>query len=343
MDVYFDNLQVIHKPGALMEETHYYPFGLQMAGISSKASGALTNKNKYQTYELNTDFDLNWNESFYRTHDPQLGRFWQPDPKAVDEISLYAAMDNNPISKTDYLGDRTRMYSDDGTYIGDINTKNGDYATVFSGDNAGAAALVMGIINKFGITNEKLLGLLENAVRGIGDNYDLASFEKFADENKSEIKTFLGHDVRDVSNVRIEDMGTHEKSSLKGKHAELYGNIVLDGNVLKVGDSKNFRTWNDFNTGYPGELPDEKNKASYIHDHPIGNNGTEIYFNYVTRDQNGKVNGGGTNQRAFAGGGPSSPDTGFAGQFKYRSVVVDRNNIYLTQGNKNIITIERKK
>jgi RHS repeat-associated protein len=89
----------------LIEETHYYPFGLTMAGISSKSAGKLENKNKFNGIELNNDFDLNIYDAFYRNLDPQIGRFWQVDPKPTDMESPYAGLGNNPIFNIDPLGD----------------------------------------------------------------------------------------------------------------------------------------------------------------------------------------------------------------------------------------------
>ena len=77
-----------------------------MAGISSKASGKLENRFKYNGIEHNTDFDLNMYDAFYRNLDPQIGRFWQIDPETdrLEEYSTYTSMYNNPISVVDPLG-----------------------------------------------------------------------------------------------------------------------------------------------------------------------------------------------------------------------------------------------
>ncbi|MEO6454236.1 MAG: DUF6443 domain-containing protein [Ginsengibacter sp.] len=108
IDVFFDNLQVTHIPGPMLEETHYYPFGLTMAGISSKAAGSLVNRKKYNGIEYDDDLDLDIYEAYFRNLDPQTGRWWQIDPKIEydqESTSPYASMANDPILKSDPLGD----------------------------------------------------------------------------------------------------------------------------------------------------------------------------------------------------------------------------------------------
>lgn len=117
-DVFFDNLVVQHYTGPLSETTDYTAWGLDMKMLSSKAFGRLENKLKYNGYEKNDDFDINLYESFYRTHDPQLGRFWQIDPKATEFESPYAAMGNNPVLNFDILGDE----------VGDTTKKGFDFS-----------------------------------------------------------------------------------------------------------------------------------------------------------------------------------------------------------------------
>lgn len=78
-----------------------------MSGISSKAVGKIENKYKFNGIEQNNDFDLNIYDAFYRNLDPQIGRFWEIDPKANLWESPYAIMENNPTLNVDPLGDTT--------------------------------------------------------------------------------------------------------------------------------------------------------------------------------------------------------------------------------------------
>lgn len=180
-DVFFDNLSVKHYSGALLEENHYYPFGLTMAGISDKAvkSNYAENKYRFQKQELqNKEFSdgsgLEWYEFKYRMDDPQIGRFWQVDPlsDSFPKYSTYAFSGNMVTAHVEMEG-LEPVYA---VHSDDINSLSGAAHLFFHGANKLAGGIVATAFAPFNMIDR---------MNAAGNTHNPALKAQFENEAKS--------------------------------------------------------------------------------------------------------------------------------------------------------------
>lgn len=182
--VYFDNFTVSHERGRLIEENHFYAYGLKIQAISSKAlSSSLNAKMVNYGYqgafsEEVAEFGLNYNEFSLRTYDPQIGQWTTPDP--YDEFaSPYTGMGNDPANNTDPSGGS--IWNSILKFFGGTCTSSCPSALSAGATQTSTASFVTTVIRistvslaiGFGYAGEGINGVVNSSISDIRDAFSV--------------------------------------------------------------------------------------------------------------------------------------------------------------------------
>lgn len=90
----------------ILQESHYYPYGLEFNGHYIQQSG-YDYRYKFNDIERLKDLDVGIDMAYYRGLDPTIGRWMQVDPKSelMYGFNPYNSMNNSPLMYIDPNGD----------------------------------------------------------------------------------------------------------------------------------------------------------------------------------------------------------------------------------------------
>jgi len=132
------NVRVMYdEAGEILQEDHYYPFGMTINSLSYQAESLIQeNDYLYNGKELQTEGNLGWYDYGARYYDPVIGRWHSIDPLAesYSSMSPYNYANNNPILFIDPNGMASAGYQDE--RIGAGSEVNMEYQKYFDAQRA---------------------------------------------------------------------------------------------------------------------------------------------------------------------------------------------------------------
>jgi len=128
-EVWFDDLDLQHYTSSILEENHYYPYGLTLN--TSQTLNVTAQPFKYNGKELERHFGLEQYDYGARMFDPQLGLWHAIDPFAeqMRRWSPYSYAFDNPVRfidpdgmlATDFWNEKGKLIGNDGIDNGKVN------------------------------------------------------------------------------------------------------------------------------------------------------------------------------------------------------------------------------
>ncbi len=244
-----DNDGILEMPSEILQEKHYYPFGMVMEGPWMESSANPVNKYQYNGKELHTEFGLNLMDYGARWYDAAVGRWWSVDPLAEDYMSWsgYNYVMNNPMKYIDPDGK--------GVHLAIDTDKNGNItitisATIYMYGSKATNELA----NKF---QKRINNDWSGNFNSNGNNFTVKSNISVKNvsegEAKKKIDTYnrVGKSTPDVNFLRVFDSNESNTAS------KTDGNVILlnlnqhrnSGNTTlshEVGHLMNFKntSWN---------------------------------------------------------------------------------------------------
>ncbi|MGB3468165.1 MAG: lamin tail domain-containing protein, partial [Cyclobacteriaceae bacterium] len=105
IEAYFDDMEIIHDLGPLLQYNEYYPFGMKNEYQSYTRERIIPSRHDFNGTENLSEASLHINQTFFRLYDKSIGRWLSVDPVDFAQWNPYNFGFNNPAYFTDPLGD----------------------------------------------------------------------------------------------------------------------------------------------------------------------------------------------------------------------------------------------